>query len=432
MSKFDSFLFAGYSRAPLKCPLDLARRIFSYHQVMPDYLDFLMLFGRQTTARNIGFCRFRAQSSLENPVKALNMPDLNRSGSGYQICYNLKTVGEVPKAPTQKTISMQSREWSIRHAALHHQFDVGTGSALWIVTKGDLELKDRLSELTGPKGTPEAKNFDNIPNSFSSTLATHSYLCQWSAAEWDWYLEWMEDIVEHNSRLVVAGNFGGIERDTDQLNSIQISMAQDYEDKLNDVVMALEGNSHIYKALQKFYLELIDDPNFPISVSAKTQVAKFSSQLAALTEDVGMKISRAHALKQIVANRKNLLAVQLQSRASSISEQLAVSMHDIGVRSQKEAVTMRIVTVVTLIYLPPTFVSTFFSTDVVKYQTEGHPNGSFSSVALARWMQISIPLTILTLVLSYVFHRMADREILKQVEVVYKLPFYRRYSEKLT
>jgi hypothetical protein len=38
-------------------------------------------------------------------------------------------------------------------------------------------------------------------------------------------------------------------------------------------------------------------------------------------------------------------------------EILTMSTHNIGIMSQKEAIAVRIITVVTLIYLPATFVS---------------------------------------------------------------------------
>lgn len=47
----------------------------------------------------------------------------------------------------------------------------------------------------------------------------------------------------------------------------------------------------------------------------------------------------------------------LQSQATEKMEALTMSMHKIGVMSQKEAIAMRIITVVTLIFLPATFVS---------------------------------------------------------------------------
>lgn len=98
---------------------------------------------------------------------------------------------------------------------------------------------------------------------------------------------------------------------------------------------------------------------------------------------------------------------------------------------------MRVITVVTLIYLPATFVSvrsvlqstsgtlltsgkTFFSTDIVKYQnqnggsnttvTSGPFMGSFSGIALMRWLQLTLPLTALTLGLGYIYYRFEERK----------------------
>jgi len=123
-------------------------------------------------------------------------------------------------------------------------------------------------------------------------------------------------------------------------------------------------------------------------------------------------------------------------------EILNVSMHRIGNMAQKEAIAMRIVTVVTLIYLPATFVSvsllyylppwrplslvkTFFSTDVVKYQNQGGGSGnstdtsgtstgpylgSFSQIALIRWIEVTVPLTVLTLVIGWFFFKLSDKK----------------------
>ena len=62
---------------------------------------------------------------------------------------------------------------------------------------------------------------------------------------------------------------------------------------------------------------------------------------------------------------------------------------------------MRIVTLVTLIFLPATFVSTLFSTDIIKYQVDEYPDGKFSQVAMNRWLQVTVPLTLLTLLTAW-------------------------------
>jgi len=77
---------------------------------------------------------------------------------------------------------------------------------------------------------------------------------------------------------------------------------------------------------------------------------------------------------------------------------------------------MRIVTVVTLIYLPATFVSTFFSIDIIKYQGEG--SGSFLAVALFRWLQVTLPLTLVTLIVGWIAYDRAGKAADKGFENV--------------
>ena len=114
-------------------------------------------------------------------------------------------------------------------------------------------------------------------------------------------------------------------------------------------------------------------------------------------------------------------------------EVLTVNMQNIGVLAQRETITMKVITVLTLVYLPATFVSvsgrlyfplcckslispkTFFSTDIVKYQNQGNssgtdgPQASFSQLAMFRWLQVAVPLTFLTLVLGWLGYKWQER-----------------------
>jgi hypothetical protein len=47
---------------------------------------------------------------------------------------------------------------------------------------------------------------------------------------------------------------------------------------------------------------------------------------------------------------------------------------------------------------------TFFSTDVVKYQNQNggkSGNGTFSRIAMDRWLEVTLPLTALTLLIAW-------------------------------
>ena len=104
-------------------------------------------------------------------------------------------------------------------------------------------------------------------------------------------------------------------------------------------------------------------------------------------------------------------------------------------QSHRETMMMKVVTLVTFAFLPATFVSvsclkhqlttqansyeqTFFSTDVVKYQNGGNgPDDasgggtSYSSLAMVRWLEVTIPLTVVTFLLSWIAYTKARENI---------------------
>ena len=98
---------------------------------------------------------------------------------------------------------------------------------------------------------------------------------------------------------------------------------------------------------------------------------------------------------------------------------------------------MKIIIVTTLVYLPMTFVSTFFSTDVVKYQPDGNayrPSASstgtsgdaaaaqeqLSKLALERFFEISIPLMAVTFLCAIGWYKWETYRINKQAKMYEK------------
>jgi hypothetical protein len=167
-------------------------RILSYHQVMPSYIDFLCVFGSQDEPRDLRFSSFREQTLIGNPARGPAVGSLGRSGRQFQLCYNLKAANCISPPNTK----LQAKEWSIRQAAIHHQFDLVTGTTLWIVTKGDKEIKDRIEDLNGPDGRPEDRDFSNPEECFKRTLGAHMVYCHWSTEDWRSYIQWLEEYID--------------------------------------------------------------------------------------------------------------------------------------------------------------------------------------------------------------------------------------------
>ncbi|KAI9795256.1 MAG: hypothetical protein M1833_007278 [Piccolia ochrophora] len=408
------FISSGHSRAPLKITRRMLVRILSYHQVMPSYLDFISVFGSHRLSRELRFSGFREQTLLTHPPDGLAVRNLGRTGRQFQLCYNLKAVACLSNAST----TIKNKEWSIRQAAFHHQFDVVEGTTLWIITKGNLDMKERIQSLTSKDGRQEDRSFGTLEECFKSSLAVHLLYCHWSMEEWRWYIQWLEDVIDLEGPR-------GVREAQHNYTSRDLQTVQNYEDKTNEAIMILEANADVLKALCKFYETLKENQDFPPRRTCYENINIFSTQVDDIIYDSKMQVSRAKLLVRITADRKNLVLQHLQSQTTDKMEALTRSMHSIGIMSQKEAIAMRIITVVTLIYLPATFVSTFFSADIVKYQDEKDEvifkkgpasdppkpfGGSFSKVALERWLQVALPLTALTLVGALFFFKRADRK----------------------
>lgn len=193
LSESVRYIFAEHSRDRLKITRRSLAQLLTYHQVMPVYLDFMFVFGAQSDAKDLRYSAFRKQTSFKTFISgSLALPDLGRSGLNFKLCYNLKSV----TLKKEHGENSKLNEWSIRQAAFYHQFDVVSGNALWIVTKGRTDILDRYKELTGPAGDPEDRSFGTLDECFRSSLAPHLLYCHWSTEEWRWYIRWLEEIID--------------------------------------------------------------------------------------------------------------------------------------------------------------------------------------------------------------------------------------------
>ena len=311
-----SFITADSSRAPLKLTQNMLLRILSFHQVMPVYLDFLSVFGSQNEARDLRFSGFREQISLSSTHRAL-IPELGRSGRQFQLSYNLKAVA-CKSAPS---VELTKRQWTIRQAAIHHQFDMEAGSSLWIITQGHLFIKQSIQEMTAIHGRPEDRAFSTSEDCFRTSLTTHLLNCHWSIEEWRWYIQWLEEVIEKevcssiglpNQVLIylqtnpaVYGTRGA--RGEIVYTPEHIQMVQHREDKINEAIMILQANNDVITSLRGFYKRLIDVDDFDLRISCKSNILDFAAQLDDMVYDSKMQIARASVLVKITAERKSLV-----------------------------------------------------------------------------------------------------------------------------
>lgn len=165
---------------------------------MPQYIDFLLVYGAEEEDRELRFCGFRTRTTFVNPDAGQIIPDLNRSGRRYELCYNLKAVN--PKQSSQERFI--NEVWKIRQYAVYHRFDLGTGCVLWIIADPLEKVNNLIKEVMPDYTAPANLKFDSMPDAFKSSLDTHLVLAQATTEEWRWYIQSLEESVD---KLVSLG-----------------------------------------------------------------------------------------------------------------------------------------------------------------------------------------------------------------------------------
>ncbi|KAL6714301.1 hypothetical protein ACLMJK_007724 [Lecanora helva] len=165
---------------------------------MPDFLEFLFPFGLQEHAQDIYFSGFRQHTYLSRTDEGIEIPEIGRSGRGYQLCYNLKSV--------EQSTAQVEWPWSVRQLALHHSFDTDNGRSTWIVIKGNQLMQTRIRRAI-KDGVLGISALQSVPQAFASTLAVHMLICDWSCENWRWYINFLDEELQANSRRALTSEF---------------------------------------------------------------------------------------------------------------------------------------------------------------------------------------------------------------------------------
>jgi hypothetical protein len=167
--------------------------LFSYHQVMPSFLDFVFPFGKQVYPQDSYFSGLREDARFAPGADNTGLAALGRSGNGLRLCYNLRSVEPTKDDPLLP--------WTIRQSAVYHHFDTNTSAALWIVVKGNNLINTRMIEVT--KATSRSRSSARA-EAFSATLRSHLIMCDWSGENWRWYINDLETQLQSLTKHVYA------------------------------------------------------------------------------------------------------------------------------------------------------------------------------------------------------------------------------------
>jgi hypothetical protein len=196
---------------------------------------------------------------------------------------------------------------------------------------------------------------------------------------------------------------------------------QHVEEKLQETSLMLKFNVQILKELREHYRYVISLSSFPLQIrtSCEYDIERFYKRILDVEKDMIAQQSRIEMLLCQSAQRKQLMGEILQYRSMRATEMsaheaqssadnmeaLTDSMHDIASKTKRETVSMRVITSVTLFFLPGTFVATFMSTDIIRFSDEP----GFHLKGLKIYLAISLPIMALTFLAWFLVYQLARR-----------------------
>lgn len=209
---------------------------------------------------------------------------------------------------------------------------------------------------------------------------------------------------------------------TEDFSFSEIQDVQRLEEKTNDAFSVLKTNIKILSKLKDYYQSVAALEDWPteIELNCKRTSANFERRVSNIIDDLQMQETRLETLLRLLDDRKTLLysileynnmeankhLTQKSQQSADKMESITVQMHKIAVKTEKETISMRIITLVTLFFLPGTFISTLMSTDIIKFQ----PQRSFSMEALRLYLAICVPAMFITFLLSWIYYRIVCRK----------------------
>ncbi|KAL9125736.1 MAG: hypothetical protein Q9217_005107 [Psora testacea] len=187
------------------------------------------------------------------------------------------------------------------------------------------------------------------------------------------------------------------------------------EEKAHEALLILKQNISIIRQLKQYYDTIIKSKYLPQEIVQKCQadLEQFELRVNGVLNDLQMQVLRMETLLCLLGNRKTLLHSILEYHNTEINKlstnnmiSMTEDMNDIARKTKIETVSMKVITVVTLFFLPGTFISTLMSTEIFNSDSTKHagPDPYTHLSPLQLYLVASLPLTFVTLLIWAALH----------------------------
>lgn len=164
-------------------------------------------------------------------------------------------------------------------------------------------------------------------------------------------------------------------------------------DEMEEAIIVIQQNKEVISEIRAQYKMVLESWGFKENIKREKcegVISIFFRRLRSIDRELDMHLCRLRALSRAVEKDKAVLDVLFQYKSAKTSEyftkcakdssdrmeEWTADMHKIAIKTEQETASMHLVTIFTLIFLPGTFLATFFSSGVLHWNEEDPDLGS--------------------------------------------------------
>ncbi|KAF1940154.1 hypothetical protein EJ02DRAFT_406954 [Clathrospora elynae] len=396
------YLRQKHSYSRIQATKELFEQLLDSCNVFPRFNEYIIGFGIKKSDSEVGPPPLKFRPLCTTRSNAYR---------GFECSYILRYV-EFTNRPGGK------KPWSLRQFATYHRYKSSQWSpcSTWILVGASQRTELRLDQYTRSiKDLIQANPFE-----------LHVIFLDTAIASWRPYLVYLTQLVNYQSDKAIGIMINDDENGDEQFLSIEAEDYQDLkqiEDEISDLMLCLESTLDTVSTLKEMYgkFHLHPEDNNSMQDSQYQSIYASDAVVFALEEqarEVSYTRKKAETLISKVQNTRTLISSLLERQSGhNINQQITalhklerqgqdenVMMRQLAEKSSHDSSSMRILTIITMIYLPCTIVSNFYSTQFVqsKELDSGNTTLEYSTNA---WLffAISIPLTLFTIMIWYMW-----------------------------
>jgi hypothetical protein len=387
------FIHQLNSYSPLTITHELFETLLYEQRVPPCFKDYVLYMGEREREVEIA------------PPRPRRIPPRSPTSDGdvhaLECMYGLRFIDlngrGNPHQPTSR--------WSLRQTAVYSRPRPSGNEGIWIFVTPSSLTKHRLKELFNnqPRGSP------------SNPFTVHLLLLETAIANWRPYLV---DLAAETDQHA-AQSLGASQDDEGPISMAECGERQELmllDEKMLNAELVIKATTNTVQYLLEFHRS-----TQKLEVEQRVVNDDFIAfVLLDQLHELDLNSLRVEALRARLQGITNLVSsfldlnsgFALQGLAKESRKEneemrhLSERMHELTKKSTQDAAAVKVLTILTLIYLPATVVSNFFSTSFVDSQTS--PGGSSHLVVSNEWwilVAVAVPLTLLTLYIWYVWMR---------------------------